>query len=476
MEQHSSDNVQRAAEFFRQTAWACLLDRLYEKYMALGRIGGLVVLHDASLEERREIASFLKKRMVAQGDVTIRLADFQQALTSSAFACALPELLRALYPDRPTQPRPELREAQGRTHERFLAALLALGEDLPANSRGQRWLQAGRHGVTTIFTRNKNVSEQEQKRLLEDVRLVADALNELPAPHSFERLAHFAQRISGDPHYFDVGTAGGRLFFYALSDLAELENSAGTEQEARRDADDALDSQTGKGQSAAVERQRLLVYYDAGLLLDTVSSTVAVYNLAGAEDSTDERDALIEAAGGRIVVLPLRQLLTWRKVWALANKIYVFENPQVFEMAVDRMMDLTREKEDESEGPQWPTLVCTAGWPSTAAIRLLTLLVETSEQAQLYYSGDFDGQGLRIAAHLLARYPERCRLWRFEPEAYAAALHSRSAALSEQEMAGLRGLPEAFALLVSAMSEQGKKGYQEGIAHILIEDILTERC
>ncbi|HEY7413874.1 MAG TPA: DUF2399 domain-containing protein, partial [Ktedonobacteraceae bacterium] len=118
-----------------------------------------------------------------------------------------------------------------------------------------------------------------------------------------------------------------------------------------------------------------------------------------------------------------------------------------------------------------PTLICTAGWPSVAALRLLSLLTESSPEVVLHYSGDFDLQGLRIAAHLLARYPHHCRLWCFDSPAYLAALHHQSVLLDEDEHARLQTLPEEFALLSAAMRENGKKAYQEGILPLLLHNI-----
>src|SRR5262249_26248890 len=118
-----------------------------------------------------------------------------------------------------------------------------------------------------------------------------------------------------------------------------------------------------------------------------------------------------------------------------------------------------------------PTLICTAGWPSAAALRLLSLLTESSPEVVLHYSGDFDLQGLRIAAHLLARFPQHCRLWYFDPPAYLAALHHQGTLLEEDERAGLQTLSEEFAGLSAAMQESGKKAYQEGIMQLLLQSI-----
>jgi len=247
-------------------------------------------------------------------------------------------------------------------------------------------------------------------------------------------------------------------------DLARLENPA-----LQTESEDMLSNEAG-GQMPEYNRWRLMLYYDAGLLLDTISSTVAVFHLTYAEDEAGHADCFIESAGERILILPLRQLLAWKKLAPASQHIYLFENPQVFEVVVDTLSSASATGFRNEKKPL-PTLICTAGWPSVAALRLLSLLTESSPEVVLHYSGDFDLQGLRIAAHLLARYPNHCRLWCFDTPAYLAALHQQSASLDEHERAGLQRLPEEFALLSAAMQENGKKAYQEGILPLLLQSI-----
>ena len=69
-------------------------------------------------------------------------------------------------------------------------------------------------------------------------------------------------------------------------------------------------------------------------------------------------------------------------------------------------------------------MVCTSGWPSTAALKLLQMFVDQSPDNRLYYSGDFDLKGLQIAASLMARYVGRCYPWRFDVASYLVAMQA----------------------------------------------------
>ncbi|GAC1505922.1 MAG: hypothetical protein NVS2B12_19970 [Ktedonobacteraceae bacterium] len=379
----------------------------------------------------------------------------------------MPELLWALFPEHAHVTRPQQKELRAQSQQAFDSKLAALIEDLPPDSLGRSWLTRGKHGRDVLFRQHKNEPPDMQEQTLHTLQMVIEALNQLPTAPSFQYLSHFALRISGDPHFFDVNTAGGRLFLYALTDLHEL-GKYGSNVDAEQES-----QQESEMQGIEQDHWRHLLYYEAGLLLDTISSTVAVFHLKEAWEKDGQRDMLLAHASERILVLPLRQLLAWEKLWSVSGHVYVVENPQVFEVIVDRLLQrhTMQAAMKQEKVAILPTLICTAGWPSVAAIRMLSLLIEYSPDVQLHYSGDFDLQGLRIARYLLARYPQHCRLWHFDPASYMLALHDRGAVLGADEIAGLQRLPEVFSPLANVMQRERKKAYHEGITENLLEDM-----
>jgi hypothetical protein len=48
-----------------------------------------------------------------------------------------------------------------------------------------------------------------------------------------------------------------------------------------------------------------------------------------------------------------------------------------------------------------------------------------AEGTIIYYSGDFDPEGLLIADRLCARYGEQLRLWRYTPQDYEKAISAK---------------------------------------------------
>lgn len=115
-------------------------------------------------------------------------------------------------------------------------------------------------------------------------------------------------------------------------------------------------------------------------------------------------------------------------------------------------------------------LICTSGQPSVAALRLLDLL--GGEDTQLFYSGDFDGKGLSIAAQLCARYPSLLTPWHMTPSDYD--LCRSDVPLSETSRSLLQGCAgTALETSAETVRQFNRAGYQELLIPSLETD-LTE--
>ncbi len=441
-----AQRLQRAVDFFRKAELDRLLLKLREKYIEQGHVGGQIQLTECTLHERREIASFLGKTPYRYTIIKVRLSDIDLALQKSGFCCTLPELLEAFFPDQPLITRPQLRVVHATRQEKFRHALEAIADAQADDTRGRHWLLEGQHGLNWLYARYKNAVAEEQERQLATIKYVVTLLNRLPGTGTPMRLGLFAQRTSGDPHSLDPGRPAGRLFLQALSDLV----SPGTPV-------------AGQGRV-----QDIQLYQDVGLLVDTISSNVAVFYLSAALHLDGSPDPMIATAGARILLLPLGQLMQWSALSPTRTDIYVIENPQVFEEVVAHLQARAARTSAETDEP--PTVVCTAGWPSVAALTLLDQLLMTNSLNRLHYSGDMDLKGLQIAAYLMERYPARCLPWHIDTVAYNLAMQADGIRARENELQLLNTLPGVFHTLVKAIQTQGKWAYQEGIVQLLVSE------
>ncbi|MET8353830.1 MULTISPECIES: TIGR02679 family protein [unclassified Micromonospora] len=212
------------------------------------------------------------------------------------------------------------------------------------------------------------------RALLDQVFHVLAALPVLGEP-----LPVLAARLIGDSHALDDDGRLGKLVLRALAALHDEEPPADAEH-----------------------RRRL--WEHAGVACDELSTTVLVAGLRPPGDDPLASGLRAWADAGQATVVTLAQLKHY-PVSRLDGPVFVVENPAVLTVALRHF------------GAACPPLVCVAGWPSTAAVVLLRGIAATG--AELHYHGDIDGEGLRIAAHVMTK--TGARPWLLQAEDYLDA-------------------------------------------------------
>lgn len=157
--------------------------------------------------------------------------------------------------------------------------------------------------------------------------------------------------------------------------------------------------------------QRRALWEHAGVADDHLSTVVLSAGLAPTDGSLPATILGACTAAGHAASLTLGQLRSVDALRDVPATVYVVENPSVLAVALRRF------------GPDCPPLVCTSGWPNSAAILLLRLLSQAG--AHLAYHGDFDGEGIRIAAHVITR--TGAGPWRMSTDDYLTALRANPA-------------------------------------------------
>lgn len=257
------------------------------------------------------------------------------------------------------------------------------------------------------------------------LRTLSEVIAALPAEGV--GLAAFAARTCGDAHALDEGRPLATLVFGAARALADTPDGSGAEW--RRDA------------WAAV-----------GLLVDDLSATVLSLGLPGDAATSTGRVLAAGTQAGQPVVLTLRQLVQAPpRPLPAGREVCVCENPAVVSAAADRL------------GAHCPPLVCTQGQPHSATLALLRLLAAAG--ARLYYHGDFDWGGVRIANGLLRRVP--WLPWRYTAADYRAA----SATVAGPPLTGTPTPAEWDPALTEAMNAQGTRLEEEAVLDDLLGDL-----
>ncbi|SDH10900.1 TIGR02679 family protein [Pseudonocardia oroxyli] len=262
-------------------------------------------------------------------------------------------------------------------------------------------------------------SDQVGRALIETAVTV---LERLPVPG--RPLPSFADDAVGDPHGLDGDT---RLAAHVLRALAAL---------------------TGVDPPTNAEERRSL-WERFGVTADQLSATVLGAGLRPVGNGLVARVLRAGAEEGEATVLTLAQLRRTDELRLDTDAVVsVVENPTVVALAMEGL------------GRECPPLVCTAGWPSGAAMHLLRLL---ARHHHVRYHGDLDGEGIRIAAYLGARVG--ATPWRMSVADYLTDVPVMGPSVGRVTDAPWD------ADLAPAMKERGVALVEERVAPSLLDDL-----
>ncbi|MCM3768275.1 TIGR02679 family protein [Neobacillus niacini] len=418
-----SEHLNEAINYLQSKEGFRALFRLFRaKYESLGRIAGNVKLSNFSHGELEEIALFMgvsPHHLARKG--TVSLTEFELRLSKTRFSdLSLFELLEGYYGE-PIRSKREEKEELASSQKNILELLKM---NYQAISIWFRYLEKKTPDTLWIWRLILEPGFEE------DVRLLCDAYTSLP--DKVERYPVFSQRVSGNPHSLDLVTVRGKLWIHLLHVMSGGEGSPPSQTEAIND---------------------LLLSYQ--LLRDDIANFVTTANLVAYSDGNLHPVWQAAAKFGSVLNIPLRELLKMNEVrtYTGEKEVFVVENSGVFSALVDAV-------------PKAP-LICTHGQFKLAGLKLMDLLAESGHH--LYYSGDFDPEGIGMALRFKERYGEHGHVWRMTVDDYQI---STPIVGMEDRQGKLLSLQNSIlGELATAVLQNEKFGYQEGILHLLIQDL-----
>jgi uncharacterized protein (TIGR02679 family) len=442
------DELQKAKDYFSSTkGFARLLKAMAQKYQSLGHWGGSVTLTSLKEEERDALSALFRADFSRQKSITISLERFAKALELTKFSdISALSLLEEIQGQSLLSNSDQLAQK-----ERAKAAFFNDLASQYTQPYCQVWLQAiidknlGTRSIHTMY----NTRLEQLRVQMHHVLSGLTAINK-HHPNEIERLPIFARRITKDPHGFDSNSDTGRLLLQALKIL----NSQ------VRECDQLTLALSGTEELTEL-------YYSFGLLRDDLWNFVTCTGITGNAADNQPLGYLTEAYRQQVTLnLPLREVVRIDKAFACAKVAYVVENPGVYSALLDLYRDFC-EEQGLMEIPN-PPLVCTHGQFKLASLLLLDKLATSG--TLIYYSGDFDPEGLSMAERLLLRYPGQAKAWHYTLEDY---LLSRSdKVISPQRLKQLdRVSSPELGPLKEKLLQTARAGYQEGILNELWCDV-----
>lgn len=443
--------LRQAVEYFKQEkGFHRLLNRCIKKYQSLGRIGGSVKLEALTDVEREALSSLLRRDFSKQKSTTVVLEDLEKALQRTRFSgIGLKELLDG-YQGEDILTRADMENRYQSQKELFWQILY----DRHSHEYCRLWLRhirkkdQGTKGIHRAYDQNSLLLKSQLEAVL-------NALAQLPGEgqgiRQYERLPFFAGGITSDPHSFDLDTEQGRFLLSALQFLR-----------GHQDNDYGFNSSLN-----AEEKTELLGHF--GIVRDDLLNFATCSGILGFRENEAEPAPFWRSAWeeGAVLNAPLREILKMERfIPAISfyhgNKekvVFMLENSGVYSELLDHL-----------KAKEAPPIICTHGQIKLANLILLDKLVQNG--TTVYYSGDFDPEGLLMAQRLLLRYSSRVKLWHYGLDDYRGSLSEVE--LEDSRMNKLQGIlvPE-LAQVRDEMKKYKRAAYQEHFVEGLVADMET---
>ncbi|MDG5789881.1 TIGR02679 family protein [Evansella sp. AB-P1] len=408
-----------------------------KKYQSLGKIGGTVNVADFSSDDLEHLASFFgmtSAELLEKGKGKVSLLAFERQLRRTKFeGISLVELLEHFFDEKILSNT----EVKNQKTIFFLETFKDLIGRFPEISFWLVYLKKKSADTYWIY----RIIEEKPGRFNEYVSILHEAFENLP--EEAERMPMFSQRISQNPHAFDINTELGKLWLHLLAvhDGGDEEGDNG-----RKVPSDS------EGINLLLEKYRLF--------RDDITNFVTAVNILGetSEGVHPVWEAAVLKKVPSVLNIPIRELTSIIRAYLPdrfdGKNVWVVENSGVFSTILDRF-------------PNAP-LICTHGQFKLATLKLLDLLVK--EGYHLMYAGDFDPEGVLMLQRLMQRYEGQVFPWRMDAEHYFAS--DPAVPLSEDRLAKLNNITTVeLKTLKNTILTEKKAGYQEGIVSLYFEDL-----
>lgn len=418
--------LEEAIVYFKEKGGFTHLLRLFgDKVKSLGSIGGSVTIHEPSEEEKRDIGRWMGKRYT--NSIHVDLKRFEARFEGTRFEGAtLLDVLRSVLQDELVANR-VVRNRQQEEQRNYFKDLLIKYDNIFTSFVTSEIL-AGRNATAFILAYNRGEFAAIEKVYCALVQLFAQKK---------VRLSVFANKVTGNPHAFDHDPR----FLAALQMIHSY-----------------LEDEPYRSVSTAEEVNELL--FDFGILKDDIANYTTCTGLVAERDGEPLKSWLYACHESSVQNVPLRELNTIGHVYPMKGKqVFVVENSGVFSSLKDLL----------DEDKRSVALLCTHGQFKLAGLVLINKLVQSG--CIIYYSGDYDPEGIQMAARLIRRYPDHVKAWRYSLDDYMKS--EPSIDLADTRLVKLKSVPPVFAELADMMRKLGKAGFQEKRISDLYSDLTS---
>ncbi|WP_302640918.1 TIGR02679 domain-containing protein [uncultured Clostridium sp.] len=349
---------------------------VYSKYKKYGKITGSFTLKAATTEERQILFNFDSKALT-EGKAKIKCSTVRDLFNRKLKEYSFEELLVKVV-GKELKTNKEVKDEEKEQEEKFYDDILKASDD----GVGKQWfieiLDKKKYGYNIIVRKYKS-EIRNLKELKRKIILIINSLNKLPyLNNEYENIAVFSAVNTKDSHFFDSDKFTGRLFIKAISFILNKDDP--------KDINEINE-----------------LYYEVGILKDEISNHTTIYGLnAFNMDSSEVKAVNSFNLWKEPLQISISNLLKIDYFEAINNTVFIFENPAVFHKILKVNGDNI-------------SLICTSGQLNLSSYILLNKIRNLKN---IYYSGDFDPEGLMIAYKIKKRYKDKVKFLNYTRESY----------------------------------------------------------
>lgn len=420
--------LKECANYFKKNkGFKRAMEGIKKKYESLGTLGGTVHLNNLSSEEREALTGLFRKDYNKKS-ATFKVENFLAALACTKFQGVSFDKVIELYFGEKLISKKEKNQWE---EEEKLTYFLQIAEEFKA-TRAENWIIYFLKSKKNAYKIANLKYYENREKLKENLSYVCIAYNAL----SFDknktvRLAIFSSNITKNPHSFDSSTDCGNLLMQAI--CYEFNRSYPKNAE---------------------ELNEYL--YTAGVIKDEVSSYTLCSGLlaySGDREHMGWRSFYEEEEPLQVSLWNISKV---DKIVSPGGEVYVFENPTVFSEVLLKLGSLKA------------SLMCTFGNFKLASLVLLDKLVQSG--SKIYYSGDFDPEGMIMADKLKERYGENLVLWRYSTADYISI--KSTVILEDYRIKKMDNIKSKELQVIAELIKLNKAAaYQELLVDKYVEDI-----
>lgn len=422
------ERINEAAKYLKdRKEYKRILQEIQKKYIKTEKLTGSVKLSNITKEEGLLLAS-LHHSFIEKDEGKINVKKFIEYFCKGKFeGLDFLEILKVYFND-DLKTSKVIREEKKEIKDEFFNNLREGVKSIYCKQWLDALFQIKKFGYNIVIREYEN----NPMALIEYIEAVDEVFSYISfLGKGTISLAVLSSKVKRNSHYFDMDKSPGKLL---LNALAYLKNSG----ESRYDAEYINE-----------------VLFSNGIVRDELSNSTITVGIFAYDNDTEIEGLKWFRRGHEPIQLSIYNIKNILEMKGKRDKVFVFENPVAFYEVMERTKDFN------------PTMICTSGQLNVSSLMILDKLVEG--RATIYYSGDFDPEGLQIADRLKGRYKDKLVLWGMTRENYLkikgdVSFESRIIKLSSL---GNKDLIE----LGEVLKEHCTAGYQELLVEFYSEDI-----